>query len=88
MNQTKATLVEHVANTTGFTKKDVEEVIEHAVEFIKAMPVGGKLELRQFGTFVRKAVDARKRRNPRTGEFVQAPAHTTLRFKASKMLRK
>ena len=45
---------------------------------------GDKLILKGFGTFQRKAVAEKKARNPQTQEVVTVPAHSVLKFKASK----
>ena len=44
---------------------------------------GDRLVLRGFGTFKRKQVAARTARNPQTGDEIQIPERSVLRFKAS-----
>lgn len=47
----------------------------------------GVLELRGFGTFKTRIAHARVGRNPLTGDSVQIPAKTKLRFKPGKILK-
>ncbi|RMD59803.1 HU family DNA-binding protein [Candidatus Parcubacteria bacterium] len=42
---------------------------------------GGTLSLRPLGTFKMKHRNARKARNPRTGETIEVPARDVLTFK-------
>lgn len=45
---------------------------------------GDKVAVYKFGTFKRKDYPARKARNPKTGESVEVPARSAIRFSASK----
>lgn len=47
---------------------------------------GKKVAILGFGTFEPVAVEEREGHNPRTGEPCTIPAHTRIRFKASKTL--
>ena len=48
---------------------------------------GGRVELRDFGTFTPKTIKARVGRNPRNGEAVNIPERTRMWFTAGKGLR-
>lgn len=48
---------------------------------------GGRVELRDFGTFTPKTIKARVGRNPRNGEAVYIPERTRMWFTAGKGLR-
>lgn len=47
---------------------------------------GDKVTMVGFGTFRRQQRDARTARNPQTGNPIQVPAKSVVRFKASKTL--
>lgn len=49
---------------------------------------GGRVELRGFGAFSTRARDARKGRNPRTGDAVDVPAKRAPYFKPGKEIRR
>lgn len=48
---------------------------------------GYSLRLHELATFTVKAVPARKRKNPRTGEIFEVPAGTTIKVKLAKAIR-
>ena len=47
---------------------------------------GGRVEIRNFGTFTTRQRRARVGRNPRTGQRVDVPVHQVLHFSASRSL--
>jgi len=68
--------------------KRVEQAVDVIFEEISAaLERGDRVELRGFGAFSVRARDARKGRNPRTGEPVSVPAKKVPFFKAGKELR-
>ncbi len=83
------TIVELIAEKTGFTVKDVKIVMELFLEEVKSCLVeGNHLEIRNFGTFKVKNHKARKARNPKTGQEVVVPARRKAAFKVSRELNK
>lgn len=48
----------------------------------------GRVEVRGFGTFELVRRKARRARNPRTGERIEIPARTAVRFSPSPALKK
>ncbi|WP_149812779.1 HU family DNA-binding protein [Teichococcus oryzae] len=84
----KQDLVAVVAETGELSKAKAAEVLEAVFGAI-----GGSLKARQevrlvgFGTFSTARRKAGKGRNPRTGEEIEIPASTTVRFKPGKTLR-
>jgi nucleoid DNA-binding protein len=54
---------------------------------IEALKKDGTLAIKGFGVFTLKSVAARKRRNPKTGAAVDAPAFKKVTFKMSKSFR-
>ena len=85
---TKADLVEQVASEAEMTKKDAEQLVEIIFEsIIGALNKGEKIELRGFGSFRVRQRDARKGRNPKTGDAVEIPAKRVAYFKPGKELK-
>ncbi|MBL8191461.1 MAG: HU family DNA-binding protein, partial [Acidobacteria bacterium] len=62
----------------------VDEVFKN---IIQALNSGDKIELRGFGSFRVRKRDARRGRNPKTGEPVDIPAKTVPYFKPGKELK-
>ena len=85
---TKADLVEIVANEAEMTKKDVEQLVEIIFDsIVGTLNNGEKIELRGFGSFRVRERNARKGRNPKTGEPVDIPAKRVAYFKPGKDLK-
>jgi len=63
--------------------KQAQAIIERELE-----NDGDRVILRQFGTFKRKNVPARKARNPKTGDMIDVPAKSVIKFSASKPAKK
>lgn len=84
----KTDLVNVVSAETGLKKKDVDTVINAAIEAITtALKEGDKVQLIGFGTFEIKNVAAREGRNPQTGETITIDASKKASFSASKALK-
>lgn len=67
--------------------RDVEKIVNVVFEeMTKALARGDRIELRDFGAFSVKYRDARKGRNPRTGETVNVEAKRLPHFKLGKKL--
>lgn len=85
---TKAELVEEVARAAELTKKDSEVIVEEVFKnIIQALNRGEKIELRGFGSFRVRQRDARRGRNPKTGDPVDIPAKRVPYFKPGKELK-
>jgi DNA-binding protein HU-beta len=70
------------------TKKDVEKVVNAFFETVEgALKSGDKVLLIGFGTFEVRDRQARKGRNPQTGEEINIPATKVPAFKAGKALK-
>lgn len=68
--------------------EDVESAVDTFFEEISnRLAEGGRVELRGFGAFSTRDRDARKGRNPRTGEGVDVPAKRVPYFKPGKEMR-
>ncbi len=86
MNKTE--LIAAVAEQASITKKDAEKALSAVINSItNAMADGDKVQLVGFGTFEVRARDARKGKNPRTGEIINIAASKVPAFKAGKALK-
>lgn len=84
----RASLVERVANETGFTKKDVALTVDALFDAIQAeLAAGEKVQLIGFGTFEVRERAERKGRNPQTGAAIKIKASKIPAFKAGKALK-
>ncbi len=86
----KAQLIEKIQGKLGedTTKKHAEEALSAVLESIKeGVQEDGKVQIIGFGTFATKTREARKGRNPKTGQEITIPASTTVAFKASSSLK-
>jgi integration host factor subunit alpha len=85
---TKADIVETIYERVGFSKKESAELVETVFEVIKdALVSGEKVKFSGFGNFVVREKNARKGRNPQTGEEIQLEARRVLTFKPSLVLK-
>lgn len=84
----KAELIAYVANKTGMTKKDVNEVLDAIVEaVVSTVKTGKPVTLTNFGTFVSVRRKESMKRNPKTGEPVKVKAKNVPRFRPGKHFR-
>ncbi|MGE3549533.1 MAG: integration host factor subunit alpha [Geobacter sp.] len=85
---TKADIVEKIHTTTGLSKKDSAEMMESVFAIMKeSLEAGEPIKVSGFGNFEVKQKDARRGRNPQTGEAITIEARKVLTFKPSKLLR-
>ena len=81
----KSEFIRLVTEKTEMAKKDVEKVINEAIEcIIDTVKNDEKVQLVGFGTFERRFRASRKGRNPATGEEITIPALHVPVFKAGK----
>ena len=70
------------------TVKEIERVVSAFFDAITdQLKDGGRVELRGFGAFSTRDRDARKGRNPRTGDSVDVAAKRVPYFKPGKEMR-
>jgi integration host factor subunit beta len=73
----------------GLRAEEVEQVVDIFFDEITArLTEGGRVELRGFGAFSTREREARKGRNPRTGDTVDVPAKRVPYFKPGKDMRR
>lgn len=85
---TKDQVIEMIANKTGLSKKQTDEVVEGLLETItKALQKGDKVVFTGFGAFLISNRKARQGVNPKTGAKIQIPAMKAPKFRAGKALK-
>ncbi|QYR19913.1 HU family DNA-binding protein [Paenibacillus sp. sptzw28] len=86
MNKTE--LIAKVAELTDLSKKDASKAVDAVFDAISdALQGGDKVQLVGFGNFEVKSREARKGRNPQTGQEIDIPASKIPAFKAGKSLK-
>ena len=69
--------------------EEVEQIVDIFFDEIATrLAEGGRVELRGFGAFSTREREARKGRNPRTGDAVDVPAKRVPYFKPGKEMRR
>ena len=85
---TKADIVECIYERVGFSKKESADLVETVFDIIKdTLADGEKVKISGFGNFVVREKNARKGRNPQTGEEIRLAARRVLTFKPSLVLK-
>lgn len=85
---TKADIVERLYERVGLPKQEVSDVVESVFDLIKArLEQGEKIKISGFGNFTVRTKQARRGRNPQTGESITLPGRRVLSFKASPLLK-
>jgi len=88
MTLTKAHIVEALFAKNIFTKTQSAQVIETLFELIKqSLQNGEEVLISGFGKFSVKEKQARKGRNPRTGQTILLPPRKVVTYKCSGILR-
>ena len=86
MNQ--GDLAEAVAAATGAKRAEAARAVEAVLAAIRdGLKRGEKVAISGFGSFEPARREARRGRNPRTGEAVEIAASTVVRFKPGKGLK-
>ena len=84
----KKELIKAVATKTGFSQKDITEVVDVILGTISDTLVdGNEVNIAGFGKFLVQERAAREGVNPRTGEALHIEASKTPKFKAGKALK-
>jgi Bacterial nucleoid DNA-binding protein len=84
----KTDLIAKVAELTDLSKKDATKAVDAVFDAISdALQTGDKVQLVGFGNFEVRERQARKGRNPQTGEEIDIPASKMPAFKPGKSLK-
>ena len=85
---TRTELIDDLANRTGMDKKDVKNFLAELTSLIEdEIKKGGEVPMKGLGKFRVQHRKARVGRNPLTGEEIQIPAKTVVKFSISKTLK-
>ncbi|MCD8383695.1 MAG: HU family DNA-binding protein [Clostridiales bacterium] len=86
MNKTE--LIQQAAVQTGISRKDIETVLNTAINLMTdSLSQGEKVQLVGFGTFETKERPPHTARNPKTMEQVEVGATRTVTFRPGKTLK-
>src|SRR5919202_6772509 len=81
-------VVNHFAEKTGLKRSQVKEFFEELANLASTeVKNNGEFVLPGFGKMVLSQRKAREGRNPQTGETIQIPAKTTLKFRLGKSMK-
>jgi DNA-binding protein HU-beta len=82
---TKSQMVAALADKTGLSKKDVNNLMDELAAMAYAeVKKSGEFMLPGFGKLVKAHRKARMGRNPATGEEIKIPAKTVVKFRLAK----
>ena len=82
---TQSEVINHFAESTGMKRAQVKEFFEEMANLAaREVKSNGEFVLPGFGKLVKSERKAREGRNPATGETIQIPAKTTLKFRVGK----
>lgn len=84
----KSELIERLAQRTGLSVQQAEEVVNLIYRKMKETMInGGRIEIRGFGSFVVKEYGSYQGRNPKTGEKIAVKPKKLPFFKVGKELK-
>ena len=88
MSLNKKDLILSLATNYNLTKSEAATQIDQTLDTILSLTAENdtSLRIRGFGAFSRKLSAPRKGRNPQTGQPIDIPSKSTLRFKPSSTL--
>jgi integration host factor subunit alpha len=88
MSLTKALLIDRVYNICGCSKSKATELTDSILETIKkSLESGEDVLITGFGKFCIREKNARRGRNPYTGEDLPLEARRVVTFRCSKLLK-
>ncbi|RTZ95874.1 MAG: integration host factor subunit alpha [Deltaproteobacteria bacterium] len=88
MTLTKAKIINDVHEKIGYPKKEAGDIVETLLELMKSTLVDGEdILISGFGKFCVKDKNARKGRNPATGDAMMLDKRRVITFRCSAALR-
>ncbi len=82
---TKTQLLQALADKLGKSKKEVSDMLDAIVQMAYVTTKKeGEFTFPGIGKLIKKRRDARQGRNPATGETIQIPAKTVIKFRVAK----
>ena len=85
---TKQEIVTTVYEKLGFSKRESSDLVEQFFKIVKqSLAQGENVKISGLGNFVVKEKQARRGRNPQTGEVIEIAPRKVLNFKLSQVLK-
>jgi DNA-binding protein HU-beta len=85
---TQSEVLNHFAEKFGMKRSQVRELFDELANLASSeVKSNGEFALPGFGKLVLSERKAREGRNPQTGETIQIPAKTSLKFRVSKAMK-
>ena len=85
---TKQEIVTTVYEKLGFSKRESSDFVEQFFKIVKqSLAQGENVKISGLGNFVVKEKQARRGRNPQTGEVIEIAKRRVLNFKLSQVLK-
>ena len=85
---TKSQFMQALADKTSMSKKDIATLWDALTELAYTqVKTAGEVTLPGLGKLVKKHRKARTGRNPMTGESIQIPAKTVVKFRVAKAVK-
>ena len=82
---TKTQIVSYMAEKSGLNKKQAAGIMEEFAELaLRETKKNGQFVIPGIGKLVKSHRKARKGRNPQTGETINIPAKTVVKFRVAK----
>jgi DNA-binding protein HU-beta len=82
---TKTQVVSYMAEKSGLNKKQAAEILEEFAGLaVRETKKNGQFVIPGLGKLVKSHRKARKGRNPQTGEAINIPAKTVVKFRVAK----
>lgn len=85
---TQTEIVNALAEASGLKKTDVKGIFDSLADLAaKEVRSNGEFTVPGFGKLVKATRKAREGRNPATGDVIQIPAKTTVKFRLGKAMK-
>ena len=82
---TKSQMLQALAEKTGHSKKDIAGLMDALMDMAYSeVKRGGEFVVPGIGKLIKQHRKARMGRNPATGESIQIPAKTVVKFRVAK----
>ena len=87
-HMTQSEVINHFSERTEMKRAEIKQFFEDLANLATSeVKTNGEFVLPGFGKLVRSERKAREGRNPATGETIQIPAKTTLKFRVGKAMK-
>lgn len=85
---TKLEIVTNLYEKLGFSKRECANIVDSCFEIIKkSLANGENVKISGFGNFIVKEKNARRGRNPQTGQEIVISKRKVLNFRLSQVLK-